>query len=723
VLGLVALLAVCTVLPSAARADDPPNAAGQAALDQVRERDAFKAQALTRQLEVDLFEAERALAAKSYDVALQRGERVLAGIGYVQDAKDAARLRASAQKVVASARGAGEQALASGRERDLAKARAEARAQQEREANAQGNQVRALREKGWKAIDAGDSEAALAAADDMLRLAPDNKDALALRDEARSARLGKESLQGQSAERRSRTNQVMAEIERELKPLKPAEIVRSGKGKEGKAPLQEQPMESWESELRAKLAQPIAIEFQETPLPEAVKQLAAISGINIVIDPKCSDKAAAVTIPRTQMPLGSLLRWVARFGGMDYCLRDGAILITSPGGSLDGPITRVYDVASLVTPPNEGQPLAFQGPIEPIPHPTQPTQQPKPDPEVVGQGWADYIRATIATKTWERSSEDVAQEKAQYTIAYRNGRIVVVHTPEVHKQIEELLNEFRKARNLQVHVMARFIEISKEYLDSIDTSLTYDSHSAGDATVNPERYRGEATVSNITGIGTLSPRFANFTRSRGLSLSYQYLGKEAVSALLEAVLQERKGTLLDAPRLTCFNTQRANLQVLRNFNYVRRVTTDAEPEIGNIPEGIIFDVQPFVSADRRYITLVLQPQMRLLIGTPLRFQYSTEVETVIAPGGGGIALIQHNFIEIPTTSLRSMGTTVTVPNGGTLLLGGFTEVEEVSGTAGVPFLEGIPLLRYLIRGWDRAEGRRSLIMLVTAQTVPDIFEE
>ncbi|NQT89441.1 hypothetical protein HQ560_21915, partial [bacterium] len=180
--------------------------------------------------------------------------------------------------------------------------------------------------------------------------------------------------------------------------------------------------------------------------------------------------------------------------------------------------------------------------------------------------------------------------------------------------------------------------------------------------------------------------------------------------------------VLQAPRLTCFNTQRANVQVLTNHNYVRRVSTDNEPEIGNIPEGIVFDVQPFVSADRRYITLVLQPQMRDLVEL-VEFQYSTEPQTVDQGNNFSLSVWQESYIQIPTTRLRSIGTTVTVPNGGTLLLGGFTEVEEVAGSSNVPFLEGIPIIRTILRGWKRNEGRRSLIMLVSAQTVADVFEE
>jgi type II secretory pathway component GspD/PulD (secretin) len=42
---------------------------------------------------------------------------------------------------------------------------------------------------------------------------------------------------------------------------------------------------------------------------------------------------------------------------------------------------------------------------------------------------------------------------------------------------------------------------------------------------------------------------------------------------------------------------------------------------------------------------------------------------------------------------------------------------------GVPFISGIPLIRYLFREWREAERRESLIILTKAEIVPDIFEE
>lgn len=130
-----------------------------------------------------------------------------------------------------------------------------------------------------------------------------------------------------------------------------------------------------------------------------------------------------------------------------------------------------------------------------------------------------------------------------------------------------------------------------------------------------------------------------------------------------------------------------------------------------MPDGIIFDVQPFISADRRYITLVLQPQLRTLRGF-VSFSYiNSQTGT------------RDRAVQLPTTELASIATTVTVPDGGSLIIGGLTGVTERHGIATLPFFYAIPGIRYLLRQTTDTERRTSLMVIVTAEIVKDIFEE
>lgn len=685
---------------------------GDDLLGRVKERQAFKAKALVLQLQMGLFDAESALKKKDYKVAAERAERVLAGVGYVHDAERAAEMRATAEKVLAEARAATAAAGAEQRQAQLARAQHDAAGHRQKRAEAEEIGLLTLRDKAQKQLDARNYDEAEALAGEMLRIAPQSRDALAIRDKARRARLLPGTLRGKSDARREAEKDLMVQIEEELTPLKPGVVLAADtKRRTARAP-QAEPIERWQADLHARLSAPVTIEFRETPLREAVNQLGSVGGINIIIDPDTEIKATTVTVPKATMPLDCLLRWVGRFGGLRYCLRDGAVFLTGRQGMLDGPVHRSYDVASLLTPPSGSRPLNVPGAIEPGPRPTEAVEPAQLDPGPIGRGWVEFIRTTVAPQTWAGAGNDrVLQEAQPFTIQYRNGRIVVVHTPEVQQEVEELLNNFRKARNLQVHILARFIEVDKRYLDTLSLNYQYGTG---------QRYENASATSSMSPATELAPmpRFDDYAPSGGLSLRYARLDDDSCIALLRAAIHEGRGTVLQAPRLTCFNTQRANIQIVRNRNYVRRVSNDFVPEIGNIPSGIIFDVQPFVSADRRYITVILQPQMRSLVSMT-DFFYGTQIVQIT---DDTYAIVPMR-LQLPTTELRSVGTTVTVPNGGTILMGGFTEAEEHSAVSTMPFVEGIPLLRYILRGWDRREAARSLIMLVTAQTVDDIFTE
>ena len=701
----------------------------QPLLDALRDEQSFKNRTLLRQLEHDLFAASQALQAGQHRRALDYADRVLTGVDYVADPAKAGPMRTRAQKLSAAARKADAQATAEQRQADVAAVRQLGRRRKT-------DELVALRKRGWKLHESGQHQQALAVADEMLRLAPGNKQALFLRQEARRATDRDRDVPALRAERKkAERDTLVRQIEEEMTPPKGigAKIVLPAKNPRptgsGPAPL-ERPLERWEQELRAKLREPITIEFKHTTVREACHYLSELTGCPILVDPSVARQGSPFSLPKMTVSFEHVLRWLCRFSRVTYAVRDHAILVTSRGGGrFNHPVLRDYDLSGLLV-PTRAVKTTFSGGVQrdtqapphaalALPGATSADPTRSASEDEIGEGWVQFIRTTVAAESWGQPTPEggVLQEQPRYTITYRNGRIVVRHTPEVQRQIEEMLNNFRRARNLQVHILTRFIQLDLDFLASMDLDLTdsttvvgpygldtttgFDSQPAG---ANPRRWHVLGELINDSEVPGLED---SVTSAGGLSLNYSYLGSDAVNAVLNAVIKHRRGTLLIAPRLTCFNTQRANFQAVTNYNYVRSISSDNEPEIGNIPDGIIFDVQPFVSADHRYITLVLQPQLRTWLGF-LQFQYAVGL---------------NRIIQVPTTELKSIATTLTVPDGGTVLVGGLAEANEAAGVAGVPIISGIPLLRYLFRSWTEAESRRSLVVLVTAEIVPDIFEE
>jgi len=123
------------------------------------------------------------------------------------------------------------------------------------------------------------------------------------------------------------------------------------------------------------------------------------------------------------------------------------------------------------------------------------------------------------------------------------------------------------------------------------------------------------------------------------------------------------------------------------------------------------------------VTLNLRPQLSTLTGfTTFQFSGSTQPTTAAADGGGsgGPIIIggdtsnqnQNGFVQQPNIQLTELNSTVTVPDGGTLLLSGQTVAGEVEIEAGVPILSKIPFLKRAFTNRSYAKDEQVLLILV-----------
>jgi general secretion pathway protein D len=138
-----------------------------------------------------------------------------------------------------------------------------------------------------------------------------------------------------------------------------------------------------------------------------------------------------------------------------------------------------------------------------------------------------------------------------------------------------------------------------------------------------------------------------------------------------------------------------------------------------VQSGVLLDVQATVSSDRKYVTLTLRPQLATLIDLlPFTFQSDQQANggTTVPTGGIIIGTGGTNnasgTIQQPILQITEVRTTVSVPDGGTLLLGGQTLAGEIEREAGVPVLSKIPFLKRLFTNRSMAKDEQVLLILV-----------
>jgi type II secretory pathway component GspD/PulD (secretin) len=410
------------------------------------------------------------------------------------------------------------------------------------------------------------------------------------------------------------------------------------------------------------LEKPVSLEFTDQPLEECIQFLRAQTDANIITDTKAfagggADAKTPITLRLSNTKLGLALRWILRMAKLDYALKDGAIFISTPNNLQGELVQKMYDVRDLT----------FQ--IQPFPGPTlglsgggggagggagggggggggamvQPAQ---PVQIIPPNTLKDMIQKVIRPNSWVGGNVSISEN---------NGKLMVVHQPEVHAQISQLLEDFRKTQTIQVHVEARYVDVSQGFLEeigvdwggnpavdwtmipsastgsstmfdgnhpSIDTSRVENTYagawdsSFGRPDGNPgritQRYQAWNTGRN-PGSALGSDYFANGGPGEGLSLLFTYLGNWQAQMLVRAIKKEARGTVLFAPRLTMFNNQRAHVFVGRQTSYISGWSSSGDvftPDVSSaILDGVALDVRPIVSHDRRYITLELRPTL------------------------------------------------------------------------------------------------------------------
>lgn len=80
-------------------------------------------------------------------------------------------------------------------------------------------------------------------------------------------------------------------------------------------------------------------------------------------------------------------------------------------------------------------------------------------------------------------------------------------------------------------------------------------------------------------------------------------------------------------------------------------------------------------------------------------------------------------MQLPTFAFTTVATTVSVPDGGTVLLGGVKRLREGRRERGVPLLSKVPYVNRLFRNVGIGRDAQSLMMMVTPRIIIQEEEE
>ncbi len=258
---------------------------------------------------------------------------------------------------------------------------------------------------------------------------------------------------------------------------------------------------------------------------------------------------------------------------------------------------------------------------------------------------------------------------------------------------------------------------------------------------------GAASVPQLPGLPDPTASAANF--------GFAILSDIEAYFLIQAAQGSTRSNIMQAPKVTLFNGQQAFVSDTRQRPFVTAVvpvvgdfSAAQQPVITVLNEGTAVNVQAVVSNDRRFVRLTLVPFFSQ-IGQVEEFQFEGSRSTrskssdeksggdVKIPGVSGLAglttgqaatgelELQSNgtTIQLPEFLFTTVTTTVSVPDGGTVLLGGIKRLREGRNEFGVPILSKIPYVNRLFKNVGLGRTTDSLMLMVTPRIIIQEEEE
>lgn len=370
----------------------------------------------------------------------------------------------------------------------------------------------------------------------------------------------------------------------------------------------------------------------------------------------------------------------------------------------------------------------------------------------------NLITNTIQPNTWESTG---GQGRIQY---FPLGHALVVsQIQEVQEEVQALLNALRRLQDIQISIEMRIVSVSEKFFERIgvdfDVNIRTPTYRVENQLINGQyapfgsvqRNLGvNRVVTGMTPAGQLTPDLNvpiksssfDFTippfggypgtlgADGGLSLGLAFLNDIQVFMLLEAAQGDQRNHIMQAPKITVFNAQTANISVQDQMFFLTGVSiaqagsqTFFLPQNQPFPVGVGMQVTPVVSADRRFVRLNLVPQITNLVtaNVPLIPVQIPIPQLFDAPNGQGYIssqpVIFQMFFQQPTFTTINVNTTVNVPDGGTVLLGGLKTLAEGRLEFGPPILSKIPYISRLFRNQNFGREAQSVMVMVTPRII------
>lgn len=366
----------------------------------------------------------------------------------------------------------------------------------------------------------------------------------------------------------------------------------------------------------------------------------------------------------------------------------------------------------------------------------------------------ELIQNTIQNESWLDTGSGLGT--IQPFVA--NLSLIVTQTQEIQDEIQNLLKKLRELNDVQIVIEVRFMILQDDFFERIGVDFDFRLNDNAPSIAGIDNVAKSAVVgTNFEGgaiqgalgdqdipftqgnFSSAVPAFGGFDVNTAANFGFAILSDIEVFFLLQAAKGNSRSNVMQAPTVTMFNGQSASISdgqqrpfVVGVIPVVGDFAVGQQPIITLIPDGTNLSVQATVSEDRRFVRLNLSPFFSEITDVQT-FTFdgrsSTERSTDsvlddlldLVDGGnnaddGDDELVTQNSgvtVQQPVVAFTSVNTVVSVPDGGTVLMGGIKRMSESREEHGVPMLSNIPYVNRLFKNVGIGQTTSNLMMMVT----------
>ena len=324
------------------------------------------------------------------------------------------------------------------------------------------------------------------------------------------------------------------------------------------------------------------------------------------------------------------------------------------------------------------------------------------------------VSEELSTNAVDTTPKAVTIGNTKIIADQRANTIIMLGNREVVNKVHKILDEMDvKAPQVALSTVIGELTLNNDETLGVDifqrlgrrvagtTSFTGIPPAAGGSTTVPGT---DTTSATTTGGNIFTPGngFTQLATNAATGANVYLAAGSSLAAVVHALNTNGKFKVISRPMVFTSNNKKAIIASGQEIPVPTSTLTNAS--VGSTVNNVAS-----VASSVEFKKVALQLEVVPLINSEkeVSLDILQKIDSLVA---GANVNISGN--SVPTIATRYIRTSVTAPNGGTIILGGLIQDNKGTNNSGIPYLDKIPLVGALFRNTSKTHNRTELIVLM-----------